>query len=118
MPFFSPYSSQDVWANLSKNIGQKSKWKSEVNGKQFQQRLNMLAKDLIKLLEELIERHKPAEDMMGPCQITIDVFSESKEHPGLFKYRGINNDQDIKITYTADGVYPVLTAFMESQDVS
>ena len=75
---------------------------------------NMLAKDLIKLLNELIKQHKPHKDVMGECEITIDIFSESPKHPGLFEYQGILTPEDIKITYTSDGVYPVLTAFAES----
>lgn len=71
----------------------------------------MLATDLIKALEELIELHKPIEDMMGPCEVVIDVFEESKEHPHLFEYKGFMGHKPIKITYSGDGVYPILTAF-------
>lgn len=69
----------------------------------------MLVSDLIKQLQEL-EVNTP--EMMQPAEIMIDVFQES-DYKGLFQYAGF--DKDIKITYSADGVYPILTAFANTQ---
>ena len=66
----------------------------------------MLVKDLIKLLEELLEKHKPSQEVMGDCEIMIDVFTYAGYQE--FEYAGIS--KDIIITYTEDSVYPVLTA--------
>jgi hypothetical protein len=64
----------------------------------------MLTRDLIKKLEEL-DRNDPVQ----PSEIMIDVFSPVGRH--LFEYRGF--DKDIVIQRSGDGVYPILTAFVE-----
>ena len=70
----------------------------------------MLCRDLIKLLEELIERNKPHEHMMGEAEIMIDQFAViSPDEPSKFYYKGIS--PDIRITPSSDCVYNILTAF-------
>lgn len=71
----------------------------------------MILKDLIKKLQEL-ENSYDAEyrAVMGEPDIVIDVFREIPGMPLHFQYAGFS--QDIKITYSADGVYPILTAFI------
>ena len=70
----------------------------------------MLCKDLIKILEKMIEDNKPHEHMMGEAEIMIDVFSKiGNTH--TFEYRGF--DHNIRITPSSDGVYQILTAFVE-----
>jgi len=60
----------------------------------------MRVSDLIIKLQELEDKHD--EYMLGPCVIMIDVFDPSSGYKGI--------DGSIEITYTDDGVYPVLTS--------
>ena len=71
----------------------------------------MLVRDLIKDLEALLERHKLMEEMMGPAVIMFDYYEDYDV--GEYNYAGIV--KDAVIDYTADGVYPVLTAVTEEQ---
>ncbi len=66
----------------------------------------MLATELIKRLQEEIEKHKAVEEMMGPLEIHIDAFRYHKES-SLFAYAGIS--RDIELTYSSDGSMCVLT---------
>lgn len=66
----------------------------------------MLVKDLIKELEKLINPEQ--EEVFGDAEIMIDVFQLVDNH--LFEYKGFS--PTVKITYSADGVYPILTAFI------
>lgn len=66
----------------------------------------MLIRDLIKQLEEL-EANCP--DYLQPAEIMIDVFEECGDHK--FVYRGFS--KDVRITKSGDGVYDILTAFVE-----
>ena len=69
----------------------------------------MIVQDLINQLEALIEENEPHFHIMGEAEIMIDVFRESAEDPLRFEYIGIS--PHVRISRTADGVYPVLTAF-------
>jgi hypothetical protein len=66
----------------------------------------VLIKDLIHRLQELEEKEKQVwgED----SEIMIDSFT-CENHS--WRYTGFSND--IKITYSADGVYPILTAIFD-----
>lgn len=66
----------------------------------------MLVKDLIKLLEELLKEHEPMKEVMGEAVILMDVYEYCGDHK--FVYTGV--DHDIILSYTPDGVYPVLAA--------
>jgi hypothetical protein len=69
----------------------------------------MLIDDLITVLEEEKERQKKYEDIFGPPTIQIDVFSVDKDHK--ISYRGIS--EDVRITSSSDGVYRILTAWID-----
>jgi len=58
----------------------------------------MLCKDLIKILEKMIEDNKPHEHIMGEAEI---MFEKNE-----YLYKGITHD--MKIEHTPDGVYNVL----------
>lgn len=72
----------------------------------------MLVRDLIKMLQDLEEQHKPHEDIMGPCVIMFDYYDDvsnkENEEPSSYVFGGLVTDAIIE--YTPDGVYPVLTA--------
>lgn len=74
----------------------------------------MRIRDLINMLEDLYDEEMKNYDVMGEPEIAIDVFSINRE--GDREYAGIHLG-DIKIDRTADGVYPVLTAFAEAYDI-
>lgn len=67
----------------------------------------MLVRDLINRLEEL-DKNDTCEEF-GPAEIMIDVFELVDDHK--FVYRGFS--KDIRIERSDDGVYPILTAFVE-----
>jgi len=67
----------------------------------------MLVRDLINRLEELDKNDTC--DIMGPAEIMIDVFELVEDHK--FVYRGFS--KDIRIERSDDGVYDILTAFVE-----
>ena len=71
----------------------------------------MLTKDLIKILEKLIESHESVKDMMGEHEIMIDVFKKVGDHQ--FQYAGFS--PNIKVDRSADGVYDILCAFAEDK---
>lgn len=68
----------------------------------------MLATDLIAMLEDLIEKHKPMEEMMGPCVVMIDHFAFLPGVSGDIEYHGFS--PNIVISWSEDGVYPILMA--------
>ena len=68
----------------------------------------MLVDDLIKLLEDLKEKHKAVEDMMGPCEVMFDFYDLNENQMHGFIYKGFTKNAEIQ--FTADGVYPILTA--------
>lgn len=72
----------------------------------------MNVKDLIKLLEAELEKHKPYEDVMGELDITIDLFKRNGDVDGIpvFTYAGFGND--IKLHRSNDGVYLILNRFV------
>lgn len=67
----------------------------------------MKTKDLIAQLQKLVDDHEPHIEVMGDHEIVIDVFGKQEGHK--FEYLGFS--PDIRIEYSADGVYPILTAF-------
>jgi len=69
----------------------------------------MLLKDLISKLESIYEEQKPFIEVIGEPEIVIDLFKEIDKEKHLFKYYGFS--QDIKLEYTADGVYNIINAF-------
>ena len=71
----------------------------------------MLVKDLIKDLEKIIEDNRSLEDVMGEATIAIDVFKEISPGQGFYRYAGFQDRFPIKITYSGDGVYAMLSAF-------
>lgn len=66
----------------------------------------MLVRDLINRLEQL-DRNDTC-DMLGPAQIMIDVFEKVGD---TFVYQGFS--PKIVIERSGDGVYPILSAFVE-----
>lgn len=72
----------------------------------------MLAKDLIKLLEEKIEAHKMVEDMMGPLEIVVDKFE--KVGTGQFQYVGW--DPNIKLDFDITSGQFIIDAFVKEKD--
>ena len=71
----------------------------------------MLIKDLITQLQSLYEQQKHLMEVMGEPEILIDVFTEAKDHKHLFRYAGLS--KNIKLEFTADGVYHVISSFEE-----
>lgn len=69
----------------------------------------MKIRDLIKQLEEL-ESTCPA--YLQPAEIVIDVFEECGDHK--FAYKGFS--PDVRITKSGDGVYDILTAFVNMEE--
>ena len=70
----------------------------------------MLIKDLIKKLEELYQQGVPHIPIFGEPTIEIDVFKVLGT--GGYIYAGIHTG-DIKFGKSPDGVYDVMSAFME-----
>lgn len=71
----------------------------------------MLAKDLIKYLEDLIERNKPYEEMLGELEIVVDKFSKEGD---IFYYVGYDKDIELEFDITS-GRY-IINAFAEKQN--
>jgi hypothetical protein len=72
----------------------------------------MLLKDHIKQCQDLYDSYdQDYLNTMGEPVIMIDVFKKDVDEPHLFRYAGIS--PEIKITHSPDGVYPILTAFIE-----
>lgn len=69
----------------------------------------MITKDLIALLQKLVDEHAPHVEVMGEHEIMIDVFEEDKEHPHLFVYKGFS--PDIQVELSSDSVYHILSRF-------
>lgn len=73
----------------------------------------MFIKDLITQLQKLIEEHEPLKEQMGEAEIMIDVFSkadnQNKRNCTIYEYGGFS--PRIEIERSADGVYPILSAF-------
>ena len=77
----------------------------------------MQTKELIKILQQLVENHKCVEDIMGEHEIMVDVF-QMKEMQCLdgtmhktFQYAGFS--PEIKIQKSSDGVYDIICGFVE-----
>lgn len=68
----------------------------------------MLTKDLIKLLQDKLERDKEYEEIMGESEIMIDCFVKTTP-PGSFHYGGFS--PEIIIERSDDGVYEILSGF-------
>jgi hypothetical protein len=73
----------------------------------------MLTTELIKKLQQMIEEHKPYEEVMGPHEVVIDVFKRDGVTDHGFHYAGFS--PYIEIEKSSDGVYDILSAFAESQ---
>lgn len=69
----------------------------------------MQLKLLIEQLQTLYESEMIHYDVMGEPEIMIDCFK--KVEPGVFHYAGFDNQ--IKIERSSDGVYPILSGFLE-----
>lgn len=67
----------------------------------------MLLKQLINDLQDLYDREIQDVDVMGEPEIMIDAFKKLDEN-GIFQYAGFS--PDIEISYSGDGVYPILTS--------
>lgn len=67
----------------------------------------MQTKDLIKQLQALVDRHEPDVEVMGEHEIMIDVWTKDFSDQ-IWQYSGFS--PNIEITYSADGVYPILAA--------
>ncbi len=72
----------------------------------------MLCKDLIKILEGLIESNKPYVDTVGEAEVFMDVFTLDPEHKHLFRYQGISPHFNIRPS--EDGVFDILTTDVRS----
>ena len=65
----------------------------------------MKTKDLIKQLQDMVDAHEEYIPVMGEHEIVIDVWGNLKN---LWVYKGYS--PNIEITYSADGMYPILAA--------
>jgi hypothetical protein len=70
----------------------------------------MLTKDLIKLLQDKLERDKQHEHIMGESTIEIDCFAPVKD-THFFTYNGFS--PNIEIDKTTDGLYDILSCFQK-----
>lgn len=70
----------------------------------------MKTKDLIKQLQALVDKHEPEVEVFGEHEIVIDVWKAVDDAMGhtCWQYSGFSGN--IEITYSADGVYPILAA--------
>lgn len=68
----------------------------------------MKTKDLIKQLQKLVDEHEEHIPVMGEHEIVIDVWRLVDLENHRFEYMGFS--PNIQITYSADGVYPILAA--------
>lgn len=68
----------------------------------------MKTKDLIKQLQDMVSTYeaKGMREVMGEHEIVIDTWHNINK--GFWEYRGFS--PNIEITYSADGVYPILAA--------
>lgn len=64
--------------------------------------------DLIAQLQQLVEQHRPMEEVMGDHEIVIDVFQKIGD-THTFQYKGFS--PNINIEKSADGVYDIISAF-------
>lgn len=67
--------------------------------------LTMQTKDLIKLLQNLIDEHEPYKSVMGEHEICMDVWERKN---GTWVYTGFS--PNIVVACSDDGVYPILVA--------
>lgn len=74
----------------------------------------MFIKDLIKVLEKEYEDQKAYGEAWGEPEIHMDVFVESKDHPHLFEYAGV--DKDIVFDWSGGGVFRILSGFRNDPD--
>jgi len=67
----------------------------------------MKTKDLIKKLQDMVDEHESsgAIEVMGEHEIVIDCWTKTDTD---WKYSGFS--PNIEITYSADGVYPIIAA--------
>lgn len=71
----------------------------------------MKTKDLIKQLQNMVDAHETsgALEVMGEHEIVIDVWvGGTAFNSKTWQYAGFSGN--IEITYSADGVYPILAA--------
>ena len=75
----------------------------------------MQTTEFIKILQKLVDDHKPHEEVMGAHEIVIDVFEKKdiRDRMSGFRYAGFS--PNIKIEKSGDGVYDILSAFAEEK---
>jgi hypothetical protein len=66
----------------------------------------MQTKELIAILQKLVEEHESLKDVMGEHEIVMDVWQQQKDH--IWTYSGVSGNLDIQLS--GDGVYHILTA--------
>lgn len=71
----------------------------------------MLARDLIKLLEEKIREHEPHIEVMGELDIVIDKF---KKIEGTHEFHYAGFDREITLDFDVTG-YTILNGFVEER---
>jgi hypothetical protein len=72
----------------------------------------MLAKDLIKLLEEKIQKHEPSRDVMGELEIVVDQFDDSSTWKGL---RYVGYSPNIKLEFDMTNGNYIISGFVEEK---
>lgn len=70
----------------------------------------MRTKDLITLLQKLVDENVEYEGVMGEHEIVIDVFSKIGD-THQFEYSGFT--PNIKVEKSGDGVYDIISAFKD-----
>ncbi len=70
----------------------------------------MITKELIKKLQQIVDEHESAVEIMGEHEIMIDVFRKEGDR---FVYAGFS--PDVIIDHSSDGVYRILSAFAEEK---
>lgn len=80
----------------------------------------MLVRDLITRLHTLIYDHEnggryhKGVDMLGECEIHIDVFRQIPQISGGYTYQGVS--PNINIDRSGDGVFHILSAFEAKEE--
>ena len=72
---------------------------------------NILIKDLIALLEKEYQEQFKYVELFGEPSIVIDIFGIDKDNN--ISYKGFDNN--IRITFSNDGCYRILTAWEEQK---
>ena len=72
----------------------------------------MLAKDLIKLLEQKIVEHEPMKEMMGELIINVDRFRKIGSK-GIHEFVYVGYDPNINIEFDSTNGELLISAFAE-----